>query len=481
MDDNLRKQAEGLLAAAPCSVEMPAGTGKTHLLAASAAIAAERSQRSLILTHTNAGVDAIRRRLRTFGVQSGLVRVDTITSWAFALVRSYSEIAQLSVPELPDWSLSGDYVFGATRVICSGAIREVHEVSFGLVFIDEYQDCTLEQHQFVLALAAAVPKTIVLGDQLQAIFGFAGSLASWADHVLPQFPAHAMSAQPYRWKGHNDGLGTWLLNLRPQLVDRASFDVAAHNTPGLRFVTRSGPTTLSTVAYSFRNANESVVLLDKWPRDIANHASRLSGSYLVMEDMGGNFMRQQLQSLPSEGDYRLAAWLARFSKECIVGLAGLDQPVLGRLDAGKGITHYSRNGLAEVLVALDSLRTDPTYERLSETAATIRQVKGLRLYRWEAWHDTCEAIARTVENGDSVTDNLVRVRDRLRRTGRKSTTRIASRTVLVKGLEYDHVIIADLAKFTDPRNLYVALSRARKSITIVGQSSKITLQDEIHS
>jgi hypothetical protein len=476
MDDDLRRQAQGLLAAAPCSVEMPAGTGKTHLLAASAVIAAEERRRSLILTHTNAGVDAIRRRLATLGVKKGMVRVDTITSWAFALVRSYSDIAQLSVPELPDWSLSGDYIIGATRVISSRAIREVHEVSFDLVLIDEYQDCTQEQHEFVLALAAAVPKTIVLGDRLQAIFGFAGSLASWADDVLPLFPAHVTTVQPYRWKGHNESLGNWLLNLRPQLVENATFDVAAQSPPGLRFVRRISPTTLSTVAYSFRNVNESVLLLDKWPRDIASHASRLSGSYLVMEDMGGNFMRQQLQSLPSEGDYRLAAWLARFSKGCVIGLAGLDQTVLGRLDAGQGIGHYSRNGLADVLVALDCLRTDPTYECLVSVAATISGTKGLRLYRWEAWHDTCEAIARTVENGEPVTDNLAWVRDRLRRTGRKSTTRIASRTVLVKGLEYDHVIIADLAKFTDPRDLYVALSRARKSITVIGQSSRITLQ-----
>lgn len=47
-------------------------------------------------------------------------------------------------------------------------------------------------------------------------------------------------------------------------------------------------------------------------------------------------------------------------------------------------------------------------------------------------------------------------------------TRIASRTLLVKGLEYDHVVIADLNKMRDPRNLYVALSRARKSAIVVG-------------
>lgn len=68
MDKVLHANAAKLLDAAPCSLEMPAGTGKTHLLAAAAATAGNKSQRSLILTHTNAGVDAIRKRLRRFGV-----------------------------------------------------------------------------------------------------------------------------------------------------------------------------------------------------------------------------------------------------------------------------------------------------------------------------------------------------------------------------------------------------------------------------
>ena len=475
MDEYLHQQAKMLLAAAPCSVEMPAGTGKTHLLAAAAAVAAEGSQRSLILTHTNAGVDAIRKRLKTFGIQSGLVRVDTITSWAFVLAGSYSDIAQVTVPEIPDWSHSGDYVEGATRVVASKVVRDVHTISFGYLFIDEYQDCTLIQHDFVLALAVAVPKTVVFGDQLQAIFGFAGALVTWSGHIIPRFPEHAIAVKPHRWAGHNDELGTWLLEIRPQLVHGAIFDFRAHNVPGLQFVTNIGPTTLSTVAYSFRDKEESVVLLDKWARDVANHASRLGGAYSVMEDIGGNFMRQQLESLPAEGNYLLASWFARFAKNCVIGLAGIDQPVLSRLDSNEGITHYRRSGLANVIVAIDAIRTDPTYAQLAEAVAAMRQVKRLRVYRWEAWIDTCEAISKTAENGDPATDNLARVRDRVRRSGRRNTKRIASRTLLVKGLEYDHVVIADLAKFADPRNLYVALSRARKSITVIGESPTIRL------
>ena len=45
----------------------------------------------------------------------------------------------------------------------------------------------------------------------------------------------------------------------------------------------------------------------------------------------------------------------------------------------------------------------------------------------------------------------------------------------MKGLEYDHVIIADAATHTSVNDLYVALTRARKSIRILSRSDIITL------
>ena len=262
-DDALQLAARNLLGAAPCSVEMPAGTGKTHLLAAAAAAAAAEGKCSLILTHTNAGVDAIRKRIRRFGVPSGLVRVDTITSWAFSLVRSYSKIAGVSVTEIPNWTESDVYLAGATAVARSKAVAHVHSVSFEYLFVDEYQDCTLVLHNFVLALAAAIPKAVILGDRLQAIFTFAGPMTSWDEHVVPRFPTYAMSVTPHRWTNHNPDLGRWLLAIRPHLQHGEIFDFAAHMVPGLRFIESRQPAVLGTVAHSFRNFNESVLLLDK--------------------------------------------------------------------------------------------------------------------------------------------------------------------------------------------------------------------------
>lgn len=486
-NDSLRGTASVLLNSAPVSVEIPAGTGKTHLLAAAVALAGEKEQRSLVLTHTHAGVDAIRKRLAEFGVRPAMVRVETISSWAYSLAVAYSNIAEIEVKEVPDWGDSREYVAGATKVAVASALQYVHSISFNFLFVDEYQDCTLEQHEFVLSLAASIPKTIVLGDRLQAIFGFGENvLVTWDEHVLPNFPAIAIEAEPHRWRGYNEELGEWLLQLRPNLISGNSFDLTYYSVAGLTHVSDTSPPSVARVAHSFRDFNESVVLIDKWPNDVANHASRLGGSYSVMEDMNGNFMRQQLTgdvrsgrtSLPAEGESSLALWFAQFSKACVVGLGDIDRTVLGRLERNQSLNGLSRDGIQSVVDALETLRIYPTYAQLAATAAAIRSLTTLKIFRWEAWNHTLESIRLSSENEKPPIENLGRIREQLRRTGRSTHNRVASRTLLIKGLEYDHVIIANLSKITDPRNLYVALSRARKSVTVIGSSPSIRLSDE---
>ena len=68
-------------------VVAPAGYGKTHLIAESTARSAGRQ---LILTHTYAGVNALRRKMRCLGVSDRFYRIDTIASWALRLSLSYS-------------------------------------------------------------------------------------------------------------------------------------------------------------------------------------------------------------------------------------------------------------------------------------------------------------------------------------------------------------------------------------------------------
>lgn len=479
----LSRLAAEVVSEAPCSLEMPAGTGKTELLAACVATAAKQGERSLVLTHTNAGVDAIRRRLRRFGVPSSMVRVETITSWAFTLSRSYPGIAGINVPGVPIWDNSQEYVEGAVRVAETPAVRQVHAVSFDCFFVDEYQDCTVDQHELIVEISEAVSRTVILGDRLQAIFGFDKKrpLMDWDTDVRPRYTPKVVPHVPQRWRNHNAALGQWLLDIRPSLFDGGSFDFSTHSVAGLEWKQCDFRTAIQAVnkaANGLSKAGGSVVLLDKRPDQVAKHASRLGGSYAVMEDVAGRFMAEHLANLPPEDDVLLALWLAGVAKKCFVGLAGLDATLLGRLEKGRTVSDLKRKGLEPVQVALDGLIANPVYDQLCVAAAVIRAVPDLALYRQEAWDDTFRAVARGVEDETTPQEALAVVRDRLRRGGRGERRRIASRTLLVKGLEFDHVIIANVQNFTDPRQLYVALSRARKSVTVIGGSPRLQLKYE---
>jgi len=478
MDNELEATARLIVKNSPCSLEMPAGTGKTHLIAAAVAVVANEGGRSLILTHTNAGVDALRKRLNKFNVKASSYHIDTITGWAFTLIRSYGTIAGIEVSDVPDWSASKQYIESATNVVRTTAIGLVHANSFSCFFVDEYQDCNVRQHTFLSSIADNLEKTIIFGDRLQGIFGFAGeTLVDWDCDVFPRFPQLHIPCFPYRWCRTNPQLGQWLLDLRPNLVDGNEIDFSSVKVPGFKWV-YSSQTAVTDEAYRIANLDETAVLLDKWAANVATHASRLRGTYSMMEELQGKFMIQALEKLPPENQYELTSWLVIFAKSCAVGLSGIDKTIMTALNNNRPIIQYKRKGIEDVIGGLEELRQAPSYAKLVEVSSSIRNAKDIKIYRWEAWTDTIDAIRNSIISEETPIEELFHIRDRQRKIGRRSSKRIASRTLLVKGLEYDHVIVADMMKMCDPKNLYVALTRASKSITLIGPSPIVQLKNE---
>ena len=84
-------------------VESPAGCGKTEAIVRTVGTYCADPQ--LILTHTHAGVDALRQRFRKHQVPTNRYHVDTIAGWAWGWVRKYPGNAGYRGPmEIAEWN-----------------------------------------------------------------------------------------------------------------------------------------------------------------------------------------------------------------------------------------------------------------------------------------------------------------------------------------------------------------------------------------
>jgi hypothetical protein len=330
----LRADATGFIAALPASVVLPAGTGKTHLLAATVNEIADAGGRVLVLTHTNAGVFAISSRLKRFGVARGDAHVATITSFAFRLARAYPVLGELQVPKVMVPADSSTYVRAATKVIGAEHITAVLAASYTHVLVDEYQDCNVDQHQLVLSLRGAVGQIGVLGDDLQAIFGFSDPLPDWTQ-VTSDFPEHtSIGPQPHRWNGHNEELGAWLLQVRDRLKADEVLTLTGGNYPdGVTYTNIAGnPGGLTAAARTLLNApaDETVLIIAANEGIARSIAGDLRGAYTVMEEIEGKFMGKWLDKLMAAEPADYASWLFEFTKKCHCGHGALDPNPLGK-------------------------------------------------------------------------------------------------------------------------------------------------------
>ncbi|WP_133697048.1 hypothetical protein [Mycobacterium sp. BK086] len=220
-----------------------------------------------------------------------------------------------------------------------------------------------------------------------------------------------------------------------------------------------------------------MLILNQWRNDNATTAGRLGGTYAVMEDINGRFMHESLAALEGSDPQEYALWLARFAKQCLSGFGEINQPLLRRLERGQSFQGLSRPGLVATLSVIEWLTANPSLPNLARAMKAIESAKEGRLYCIEAWRDTLAAIEAVALNpGHSMHDTLSMIRDKLRYTGRRRHQRVVSRTLLVKGLEYDHAIICDADNIGSVRNLYVAMTRPRKTLTILSRSPVIRLR-----
>ena len=462
-----------------------AGCGKTEQIARATALCPGCR---LILTHTHAGVDALRARLKKHGVPANKYHIDTIAGWSLRFAASFPMRSGLTLARPSDDEWNAVYEC-ALRLIRSRAVLNVLMASYSGVFVDEYQDCTYGQHQIISALATDLP-TCVFGDPMQAIFDFKGQKSvDWDTDVFPQFPKSGQLLTPWRWKNAgNGGLAEWLENARQRLEQRQPIDLDgrcasvkwAQLPPAAKSqaaITQRQLVTVGTCKSIAVDDGEKLIIIG----DSANLKARANlGQKLAkfgfanMEPVGCKDLfghADQIES--SKGMSRLEAVLT-FAAACLTGSgkSELLKAVKSHIAGGRRGAGIFPDLIPE---CLEIVASDP-YHHVIELLDAMRRRQETRLYRPGMFFPLRSAL-HLMATGEhrSLADAVWDIQNRLRHAGRRLGKKSIGSTLLVKGLEFDHAVIID-ADSLSRKNLYVALTRPIRSLTILSHSRQITSQ-----
>lgn len=457
----------------------PAGFGKTYLIAESLKHAEDRQ---LVLTHIYAGVNAIQEKLRALNVPRSSFRIDTIASWALRMCLSYPENADWrnDAPEGNDWrKLYGH----CTKFLEAEFIRRVISVSYASVYVDEYQDCSVSQHKLILKLAEILPVR-VFGDPLQGIFGFSGEdLVEWDTHVAPHFELLGQLDTPWRWKnaGATD-LGDWLREVRGKLEARQAIDLSSAPATGAKVRICNSSDELrnkqiTTCKYFNLAGDERVAAIHKGDNQHKAMCQKLAkntgGRFSSIEEIEGKRLHKFIsdygrQNSPGE---KLLCAIEFARTKC---MSKVNDALSAATKRGESVQLRDNTKNPELVVAANNFLAVPTPRRLAEFLTALKFAPETQIYARDLLNRLFQVLRNCSDNTDDcLCESASDFQRQFRHRGRPVRyPRLLGTTLLLKGLEFDHAIVLDAGSLSR-KDLYVALTRGSKSLTVLSTSTVV--------
>ncbi len=456
----------------------PAGYGKTHTISESVL---HTNGKQLILTHTHAGVASIKEKLRKLGVSKFRYNVETITSYAQKFVFGFC-----TKDDIPAQEDSKDYfpfiIEEAIRLVKVKPISEVVSNTYTGLFVDEYQDCTLIQHEFIQALSNLL-STRLLGDYLQGIFDFTGDLVDLKDDdFLGAFAQNKFELTiPWRWKNTNPKLGEDLKRIRSALLGSVQ----------IRFDVFRSVDFIKISPHDFRNyrsnfykviwslvKEESLLIIHP---DSTNIHARLS----FIKTFKNKF--RLLESIDSDSFYSISKMIDDASIEDLpklireICLKLFNKTSVNKWFNEHGFKNKTKPKDKEILKPVKKIIEELdqlgglNYKGVSEILMKISDIPDFICYRKEVFNNVCSALVQAQKEKISVYEAMIQNRNKVRMIGRKIYGRCIGTTLLTKGLEFDTVCILHAEKFKCPKHFYVAVTRASKRLIIISQKEELEL------
>lgn len=453
-------------------ITAPAGHGKTEMIADIVSVC---TKRILVLTHTNAGVDAIRNRLIKKKVDPKNYRVKTIAGFCIEWCNSYPSTANFDTSISPITESEKYYkqLYPGTRMLFQNNkwAGEVLRASYSAIIADEYQDCIIMQHEIFLALNQYLPLWI-LGDPLQGIFGFKDPLVDWK--TIP-FKQIEIETSPWRWNNSNPPLGQFLSEIREQLLSvlDGTFPVKVSITEDSRYLVQISPEHFNCYSIlSELKQYTSVLYITDFENNQINFCKEMGGIFQEDEKQDCTTLYEHSKKLDELRGVQKELEVFNFISSCASHVGDVFRSYLIHLKNGN--TDFSRirrnHDVSEMITSIDSHDIKdilPLFEWCKNNSE-------LKFYRKELFDEMIRSIKYAATNDMSIMDASKHIRSDSKLQKRYSSFKyLASRTVLSKGLEFDCVII-DAQKIKRAKDFYVAMTRAKKMIYLISESNTLS-------
>lgn len=306
---------------------------------------------------------------------------------------------------------------------------------------------------------------------MQGIFDFGGELVDLeSDDDMGDFRVEPyMLPTPWRWKqgSANEELGEELKTIRAKLeanepIDLSDYDNIHHRQIGIH----SKPHDLFTKDRTFkecirklRDSKNTLVIFPSGDNDL--HLYRKP----FVKIFGDDFVL--VEAVDQSSFYTKARDLDRLIRKGDGGKA-LDltysllsnlKPILAKKAPVVECEQLLKRSLENMNANLNA-GTIAAFFRAAKSVPSVRSV------RRELFESICNALAESFDKEISVYEAMSNVRNRVRRIGRRPSSRSVGNPLLTKGLEFETVLIVNAHQFKSRKQLYVAMTRATKFLGV---------------
>jgi len=460
-----------IIAMKNAAIIAPAGHGKTEIISKLVNISPNKI---LVLTHTNAGVDAIKKRMAKNNVPNEKYFATTIASFCTSWCLSYSNTANFDLSLSP---IVGDnkkyynqlYV-GSVNIFQNSWAGNILKNSYHALIVDEYQDCLVTQHNVVLEISKYL-KTWILGDPLQGIFGWAGPLVDWKSI---QFPIIDIPTSPWRWVNTNMDLGNWINKVREQIypiLDKVPVSVKVENIVNTVRILPPAQNLVYAILPEIREYR-SVVYLTKWPNKQLSFANEMGGLFQNDETQDCALIHETSSSIDNAIGTKLGTVILNLMKECATHVGTETISYRHRLESGS--LDFSRiSKYPELGALLSNLCKSNETHFIIEIINWFEKNNDFKIFRKEVLDEMKRIIQFSKEKNIGLEMSAIHIRRDINLQKQYSNFKyLSSRTVLSKGLEFECVII-DMVEQLSARDFYVAITRATKMVYIITDQSNL--------